>query len=111
MANNAQKQINEWLKSKGFVPTQGDKFPLFSARKTLYSQLGYPDNFIGSENQNASLLQGLQGAEKNVGVNMNANNARDIISAGKPQSFEEVMESTRLLQERIKTEGITGAGG
>lgn len=122
MANGADL-INKYLISKGITPTQGDKFPLFDVRKDLYSKLGLDQSlgtFVGNQTQNTSMLNQLQKAEQNTGVNINPNNLGNFTSMVRQglQNFTGQVGQGGQVGQTVSTGGAgqtldagAGAGG
>ena len=77
MPLNTSTPVVDFLKSRGLQAQSGEKFPLFDTRKKLFEQAGLNSNlgdFIGSGEQNTSLLNMLQKGESNAGVSINPDN-------------------------------------
>lgn len=82
MALNNAQSIVDFLRTRGFQPGQGDKFPLFNQRKKLFEDLGLNKQlgeFRGSEIQNPALLNALASAERTAGVSINPSNIMSIL--------------------------------
>jgi len=76
MANDVATKTIDFLKKKGIASDFNTRYDIYN-RFGLGNQLG---DFKGSRTQNDALLNSLSGAERNAGVNINANNFEDILA-------------------------------
>lgn len=83
MANGATSVV-DFLRRKGLQPQRGERFPFFDLRKRLFQQSGLQGelgDFRGTGTQNTALLNRLQKAETNTGVNISPDNINRILTA------------------------------
>jgi len=73
--------IVDFLRGRGLQPISGEKFPFFDLRKRLFSQAGLGGDFRGTAEQNVALLNRLQSAETNLGVNISPENINRVFVA------------------------------
>lgn len=77
--------IVDFLKSRGFAPSAGERIPLFEQRKKIFEQLGLQKQlgqFRGTSTQNPALLQSLGRLEREMGVKISPTNIGDVLKAG-----------------------------
>ena len=77
MATPNASSIVDFLKQRGFVPEQGERFPLFSQRKRIFEQLNLPaegTEFRGTAQENLALLSRLGQSEREAGIGITPEN-------------------------------------
>lgn len=84
MATPNAQSVVDFLKQRGFVPEQGERFPLFEQRKRLFGQLGLEsesNEFRGTAKENLSLLNRLSESEREAGIGITPQNIVDVTRA------------------------------
>lgn len=87
MATPNVSSIVDFLKSRGFNPEQGERFPLFQQRKRIFEQLGLQaeqTEFRGTAQENLNLLTRLSQRERESGVSISPENIVDMTRATQP---------------------------
>ncbi|KKN59601.1 hypothetical protein LCGC14_0540640 [marine sediment metagenome] len=108
MATPNASSIVDFLKKRGFVPEQGERFPLFSQRKRIFEQLNLPaegTEFRGTAQENLALLSRLGQSEREAGIGITPENLLDITRVGAQPTLA-TTEAERILTAR--REGTTG---
>lgn len=107
---NTSQSIVDFLKSKGFKPTAGDKYPLFQERTQIYNFLGLQNKlgeFKGSGDQNIALLKTLSDAEKRAGVSINPSNVFDVLKVYQKETTPPQPIKPAAIQPTIEQPAIT----
>ena len=87
MATPNVSSIVDFLKSRGFNPEQGERFPLFQQRKRIFEQLGLSaeqGEFRGTAQENLNLLTRLSQRERETGVSVSPENILDMTREAQP---------------------------
>ena len=76
--------IVNFLTSRGFQPTGGERAPLFGQRKSIFESLGLGTDFRGEAGQNTAILNRLTQFERDKGVQLSPTNLPDFLRATPP---------------------------